>query len=378
MILMKIRNIKSFLVHPSATKGSWVVSKNWLLIKVETDEGIEGWGEAFTLKDRERSINQYVADLTRYLLGRNPFHIKNFTQMVYDKFAERRGSVDLFCAVSGIEQALWDIVGKSLDTPVYNLLGGPCRDKIRVYANGWTRGAKTPEEMGQRAIEVVKLGFSAIKCYPFLNNEDERAAVENVRAIREAVGPDVDILVDVWRRPEPLQAVRAARMLEEFDVFWYEEPVPSENLDVLAEVRHAIDLPVVTGECLYTKFDFRQALEKRAADILNPDVGSCGGILQLKEISAMAEPYYVLISPHNYNSTTMALAATVQVAAVIPNFLIAEYFVSFSEVGNAISMDPLKVEGGYISLPTIPGLGLEINEEALKNYSFQEFPPRGW
>jgi galactonate dehydratase len=167
-------------------------------------------------------------------------------------------------------------------------------------------------------------------------------------------------------------------MLEEFDVFWYEEPVPSENLDVLAEVRHAIDLPVVTGECLYTKFDFRQALEKRAADILNPDVGSCGGILQLKEISAMAEPYYVLISPHNYNSTTMALAATVQVAAVIPNFLIAEYFVSFSEVGNAISMDPLKVEGGYISLPTIPGLGLEINEEALKNYSFQEFPPRGW
>jgi galactonate dehydratase len=375
---MKIRNIKGFLVHPSTTKGSWTVSKNWLLIKVETDEGIEGWGEAFTLKDRERSINQHVADLTRYLLGRNPFHIKNFTQMVYDKFAERRGSVDLFCAVSGIEQALWDIVGKSLDTPVYNLLGGPCRDKIRVYANGWTRGAKTPEEMGQRAIVVVKLGFSAIKCYPFLNNEDERAAVENVRAIRQAVGPDVDILVDVWRRPEPLQAVRAARMLEEFDVFWYEEPVPSENLDVLAEVRHAIDLPVVTGECLYTKFDFRQALEKRAADILNPDVGSCGGILQLKEISAMAEPYYVLISPHNYNSTTMALAATVQVAAVIPNFLIAEYFVSFSEVGNAISMDPLKVEGGYISLPTIPGLGLEINEEALKNYSFQEFPPRGW
>jgi galactonate dehydratase len=135
---------------------------------------------------------------------------------------------------------------------------------------------------------------------------------------------------------------------------------------------------VVTGECLYTKFEFREVLEKRAADILNPDVGCCGGILELKEISAMAEPYYVSIAPHNYNSTTMALAATIQVAAVIPNFLITEYFINFSEVGDAISMNPLRVEEGYIRLPTTPGLGLEINEEALKNYSFQEFPPREW
>jgi galactonate dehydratase len=375
---MKITDIKSFLVHPSSTEGKWPVTKNWLLIKVETDEGVEGWGEAFALKDRERSINQHVVELTRYLSGRNPFHIKPFTQMVYDKFSERRGGVDLFCAVSGIEQALWDIVGKSLNAPVYNLLGGPCRDRIRVYANGWARGAKTPVEIAQRAVEIVKLGFSAIKWYPFRDTEDERAAVESVRAVREAVGPDVDILVDVWRPPDRMQAVRGARMLEEFEVFWYEEPVPSENLDVLAEVRHAINLPVVTGECLYTKFEFREVLEKRAADILNPDVCCCGGILELKEISAMAEPYYVSISPHNYNSTTIALAATIQVAAVIPNFLITEYFVNFSEVGDAISMNPLRVEGGYIRLPTTPGLGLEINEEALKNYSFQEFPPREW
>lgn len=167
-------------------------------------------------------------------------------------------------------------------------------------------------------------------------------------------------------------------MLEEFNIFWYEEPVPSENLDILSELRRSINLPVVTGECLYTKFDFREVLEKRAADILNPDVGSCGGILELKEISAMAEPYYVLISPHNYNSTTIALAATIQVAAVIPNFIITEYFVSFSEIGNAISVNPLKVEEGYIRLPTTPGLGLEINEAILKDYSFQEFPLRRW
>ena len=196
-------------------------------------------------------------------MGWNPFNIKNFTQIVYDKFADRRGSVDLFCAVSGIEQALWDIVGKSLNVPVYNLLGGPCRDKIRVYANGWATGAKTPDEIPQRAVEIVKLGFSAIKLYPFRDTEDERTAVESVRAVRKAVGPDVDILVDVWRRPNPAQAVRRARMLAEFEVFWYEEPVPSENVDVLAEVRHAINLPVVTGECLYTKFEFREVLQKR-------------------------------------------------------------------------------------------------------------------
>jgi galactonate dehydratase len=365
---VKITDIKSFLVHPSSTEGKLPVTKNWLLIKVETDEGVEGWGEAFSLKDRERGTNQHVADLTRYLLGWNPFHIKNFTQMVYDKFADRRGSVDLFCAVSGIEQALWDIVGKSLNAPVYNLLGGPCRDKIRVYANGWARGAKTPDEIALWAVEIVKLGFSAIKLYPFRDTEDERTAVESVRAVRKAVGPDVDILVDAWRPPNPVQAVRRARMLEEFEVFWYEEPVPSENVDVLAEVRHAINLPVVTGECLYTKFEFREVLEKRAADILNPDVCCCGGILELKEIAAMAEPYYVSIAPHNYNSTTIALAATIQVAAVIPNFLITEYFVNFSEVGDAISINPLRVEEGYIRLPTTPGLGLEINEKALKDY----------
>jgi galactonate dehydratase len=350
------------------------------LVKLETDEGVEGWGEAGTLKDRERSIAQNVASLTPYLLGENPFHINRFIQMVYEKFQEGRGSVELFCAMSGVEQALWDIVGKSLNTPVYNLLGGPCREKIRVYASGWTRGVNTPEELAQRATEAVKLGFTALKLYPLLPSSGKKGgewtAVENVRRVRDAVGPDIDILIDFWRRPAPLQAIRVARMLEDCNVFWFEEPVPSENLDVLAKVRHSINLPVVTGECLYTKFEFRELLEKNAADILNPDVCTCGGILQLREIAVMAEPHYISIAPHNFNSTTMGLAAIVQVAAVIPNFLIAEYFVNTSEFGNAVSVDPLKVEAGYIKVPTRPGLGIEIIEEALKDYPFREFPPR--
>lgn len=384
---MKITAIKNFLVHPynpqNTPQSGLIGVKNWLLVKVETDEGITGWGEAYTMADRDRNIAQHISELTRYLVGKDPFHIKHFTQMVYNDFAGRRGAFDLFCAMSSIEQALWDIVGKRLDTPVYNLLGGPCRNKIRVYANGWFGGVSTPEELALRAMEIVKAGFTALKFYPFprpfrlfISKEDEMVAVDKVRAVREAVGPDIDILIDAWRSVAPRHAIQVAKMMEEFNPFWYEEPVPSENLDALAEVRRAIRLPVVTGETLYAKAAFREVLEKRAADILNPDVASCGGILELKEIAAMAEPYYVAVAPHNYNSTTIALAATIQVAAIIPNFLITEYYVNFAEPGNTISVNPFKVEEGYIKLPTTPGLGLEINEEALKKYSYREFPAR--
>ena len=375
---MRITDLKSFLLRPTPPRRGWNVSKHLLLVKVETDEGIVGWGEAFTLGDREKNIAQNITNLSRYLIGRNPFHIKEFTQWACNGFSEGRPALELFCAMSGIEQALWDIVGKRLNTPVYNLLGGPCRDRIRVYANGWTSGAKTAKEMADRAAEVVGMGFNAIKLYPFQNDEPEQAIAENVRAVREAVGPKVDILIDVWRRPDPFKAIRVARMIEEFHVFWYEEPVPSENLDLLAEVRRSINLPVVTGECLYTKFAFREVLEKRAADILNPDVASCGGILALKEIAAMAEPYYVQVSPHNYNSTAVGLAATLQASAVIPNFVITEYFINFQDTGDAITINPFKVEEGYIRLPSSPGLGIDIDQEALKDFAFQEFPLRKW
>jgi len=375
---MRIVDLQSFLLRPSPPRGGWNVSKHLLLVRVDTDEGIVGWGEAFTLGDREQNIAHNVTNLRRYLVGKNPFHIREFTRWARDIFSEGRPALELFCAMSGIEQALWDILGKSLNTPVYNLLGGPCRDRIRVYANGWTAGARTAKEMADRAVAVAGMGFNAIKLYPFQNDESEQAIAANIRAVREAVGPTVDLLIDVWRRPEPTKAIRVAKMIEELHVFWYEEPVPSENLDLLAEVRRSIRLPVVTGECLYTRFDFRRVLEKRAADILNPDVGSCGGILELTEIAAMAEPYYVQMSPHNYNSTAVGLAATLQASAVIPNFVITEYFINFQDTGDAITTHPFKVEEGCIRLPTAPGLGIDINQDALKDYAYQEFPMRKW
>lgn len=371
---MKITGARTFLVDPGG-------GKNWLFVKVETDAGIHGWGECYTQSDRDRTIEAHVHQLAHYLIGRDPHEIKHFTFSAYHDFAAKRGAMEFYCAVSGLEQALWDIVGKELGTPVYNLLGGPCRDRIRVYANGWDGG--TPREMGERARQLVGQGFTAMKFDPFpgpwrthISRDDERAAVERVRAVREAVGPEVELLIEVHRRLAPMHAIRVARMLEEFQPFWYEEPVSARNVDALAEVRRAISLPVVTGEELYTKAEFREVLEKRAADILNPDVCNCGGILELKEIAAMAEPYFVTISPHNYNSTAVGLAATLHVCAAIPNFLITEYFVNFTARGDAISKPPICVENGYIPLPTAPGLGIELDEEALARHPYRERPLR--
>ena len=198
----------------------------------------------------------------------------------------------------------------------------------------------------------------------------------NVRAVREAVGPDVEILIEVHRRLAPIYAVRVARMMEEFDPFWYEEPVSSRNMPGLAAAKRQITIPVVTGEELYTKAEFRPVFEQGAADIINPDICNCGGILELKEIAAMAEAYSVAVSPHNYNSTTVGLAATAHLCAVIPNFLITEYFVNFEPIGKEISTGTLVAENGYLTLPTAPGLGIDIDEAALARYAYQPFRQR--
>ena len=220
---MKVTAVKTFLVHPG-------VGKNWLFVKLETDEGLHGWGEAYTQSDRDTAIEAHIHQLARYVVGWSPFEIKRFTHMAYEDWATKRGGIDFFCAVSGIEQALWDLAGKAVEQPVYDLLGGPCRDRIRVYANGWTGGARTPQELGARAQEVVQRGFTALKFDPFpgpwrlyVTRAEELAAIERVRAVREAVGPEVEILVEVHRRLAPMHAIRVARMIEEFNPYWYEE-----------------------------------------------------------------------------------------------------------------------------------------------------------
>ena len=373
---MKITDIRYHLIHPGR-------GKNLCFVKIDTDEGIHGWGECYTQADRDVQITAHIDMLKRYLVGRDPTNIKHFMQMVYDDFAGRRGAMDLWCAVSGLEHAMWDILGKVSGQPVYKLLGGPVRDKIRVYANGWGGGGWDSADLADRASQIVESGFTALKFDPipgpwrtFVSKEIERQSIENVRAVRQAVGKDVDILVEMHRRLAPMHAVKIAQGIEEYEPFWYEEPVLAENIDALASAKQNINIPVVTGEELYTKFEFREVFEKQAADIINPDVCNVGGILELKEIAAMAEPYFVVVSPHNYNSTTLGLAATVNASATMPNFLITEYFVNFEELGKDIATTPFEVENGYINLPESPGLGIDLDEESLAKYPYQEFPKR--
>jgi galactonate dehydratase len=290
--------------------------------------------------------------------------------------------MDFYCAISGIEHALWDIVGKACNQPVYNLLGGRARDKVRVYANGWGEGGGI-DKVVENAKKVVGMGFTALKFDPFpspwrtfIDRKQEQAAIDKVAAVREAVGPDVDILVEVHRRLAPMHAIRVAREIERYNPFWYEEPTLAENIPALAETKRQINIPVVTGEELYTKHEFREVFERRAADIINPDICNCGGILELKEIAAMAEPYDIVVSPHNYNSVTAGLAASLQVCAHIPNFLILEFFVNFMATAAQVQRNPFVPRDGYLSLTTGPGLGLDIDEEALARFSYQQFPPR--
>ncbi len=366
---MKIVSVRCFPVDPGFR------GRTWLFVKVCTDAGVHGWGEAYTLRGRDSAIVGQIAELGEACVGRSPFDIKHFLQTVHDDFGQRRSSFDLYCAQSAIEQALWDIIGKACGQPVHNLLGGKCREKIRVYANGWSDQCTQPPEYAEAAVSVVARGFSAIKLSPLpgawrthVPRQHERHVVAVVEAVRNAVGPEVDILLDMLRRLSPGSARRVGNALEPYDLYWYEEPCAAENVDAIAEVRRQVPIPVVTGETLYGKAAFVPVLEKRAADILNPDVCNVGGILELKEIAAMAEPYFVAVSPHNFNSTTVALNATVHAGAVMPNFTLTEYYLPFAEFAANICPAQLLPTNGWIDLPGSPGLGIDLDEAVLERY----------
>lgn len=373
---MKIVSIEGLPVH-----SGW--RKNFVFVRIAVDAGVVGWGEAYSQYDRDRAIVAQVEELGRYLIGRDPFHIRHIMQIAFDDYAQRRGSLEFHCAASGIEQALWDIVGKVTQQPVYNLLGGPCRSRVRVYANGWSYRMQSPEDYARAAESVRTRGFTAMKLDPlpgpwrtFIPKDHIDRAVKVMGAVRKAVGADVDLLVDVHRRLAPMHAIALAHALGEFEPYWLEEPCQSENIEALAEVRRSSRIPVVTGEALLTRAGFRPIFRARAVDVINPDVANCGGILELMYIAAAAEAEAIAISPHNYNSTTMGLSATVHASACMPNFIITEYFLPFEELGQRLCPNALRPVEGYIELPEGPGLGLIVDEAAVRAAIGKQFPAR--
>ena len=374
---VKVIKAECLPVHPG-----W--RKNLIFIRIELEDGTVGWGESYSQYDRDPAIAAQANELLRYLVGRDVFNIRYFCQIAFDDYAQRRSSLEFWSALSGIEMAMWDAVGKLTQQPVYRLLGGKCREKIRVYANGWGYKLATPDDYARAAEKVVAQGYTALKFDPlprpwrtYIPKEHIRKGVEVVKAIRDAVGPDVDMLIDLHRRLAPVHAIEFAQRVQPLEPYWIEEPCQKENMAAIAEVRAKTTIPVVTGEALYGRADFLPAFRQRAADIINPDVSNCGGILELLLIAAQAESEMVAVSPHNYNSTLLSLSATVHASACMPNFTITEYFLPFEQFSQSVAHNALKPVNGYITLPDAPGLGLDINESVLRAAPAKAYPLRG-
>ena len=341
---------------------------NWLFIKIETDAGITGWREAST-ENRETSVRAEVTELAKGLLGRNPMQIEKIWLAIHRGAYWSGGAVSM-SALAGIDQALWDIKGKALGVPVYELLGGKVRDRLRTYANGWfKRGTTDPAEGAAAALGMVEMGYDAIKWDPFhrgsqmLTREVEEAAFANIAKIRDAVGPDVDLCIEAHGRFNMASAVRVGQRLEEFRPFFYEEPILHDNPDAMAEVARAVRVPIACGERLLTRWEFRPLLERNCVRIIQPDICHAGGISELKKIANMAEAYYVGVQLHN-SAGPIGTLASIHFDASTPNFAIQEFFPPYLARYNQLLTHPIEVDAGRLIVPDRPGLGGDINEAA--------------
>ena len=361
---MRIRSVETLVVDGGM--------RNWVFVLVDTDEGLRGLGEA-TLEGKSETVVGAVSDLARLVVGRDPARIQHLWQAMY-RHSFWRGGPALMSALSGIEQALWDIAGKAAGRPVYALLGGACRDRIPLYANG-PRGEE-PAEYAASARAIVESGFTALKVAPVEatlpvdSSRTVRAAAAVVAAIREEVGADVAIGVDVHGRLSPAMAIRLARELEPLDIWFLEEPVLPENAAALADVARATSIPVATGERLFTKWGFREVVEQRAAALLQPDVSHCGGIFEARLIAALGELCYAGFAPHNPLSPVNTVASA-HVAMAAPNFVALEWVVDNPAWTLAVLTEPLAIAGGVLELHAGPGLGIELDLDVCSAHPYR-------
>lgn len=363
---MKVTNVRTFAVDCFRT--------NWVFVKVYTDEGVDGIGEA-TLEYKEKALIGAVEHIKDYLIGKNPFHIEAHWHNIY-RDAYWRGGAVLMSALSAVEMALWDILGKHLGVPVYQLMGGKVHDEVRIYVNGWFAGAKTPKEFGEKAKAAMQKGITAMKWDPFgksyleISNKELNTALECVAEVRAAVGDSVDLLIEGHGRFNIPTGIQIAKELEQFHPMFFEEPVPPDNLDALKAVRDKSPVAISAGERLYTRWDYKRMFDLMAADYIQPDISHAGGIMELKKIAAEAECRYIPFAPHN-PSGPVANAATLQLAASCPNFCILEIMYSDVEYRKDITTECLKYKNGFMKIPDRPGLGIEINEEECLRHPYQ-------
>ena len=379
---MKITEIKIYRVS--------IGGRNPVLVQIFTDTGLSGVGEAAVAYGTGApAAAAMVKELAEnFVLGKDPFNIEALWSEMYDHtFWAKGGGSILFAGISAIEQALWDIKGKALGVPVYEMLGGKIRDRVRVYANGWSFRANKPSEFAREAERVLKDGYTALKLYPLatpvldthghirhvprrsIDRAAEDLAVARVKAVRSAVGPKVDLMLDVSAELTTDAIIRLARKVEDQDIMFLEEPVDPSCPEALKKVSEQVHIPIAAGERLYTRYGFRRILELQAVDVVQPDIGNTGGIMEAKKIAAMAEVYNMRVQPHNCASP-VSTAAALQLDACIPNFLIQELYPyrvpeHFQIVDHAPELD---VKDGFLPVHSRPGLGVELVEKRVKPF----------
>ena len=357
-------------VTPMVLGTEW---RNLTIVKVETDDGLVGVGECRALNRTDGVLGYLSEAAPRYVIGEDPFNVERLVARMFREDFGRAGEI-IMTVIALVEVACWDIIGKALNQPVYRLLGGAVRDNIKGYANGWYTGERTAEEFHAAAKRVLAKGYKALKFDPFgagfyeMERAEKNYVIGLVEAVRDAVGPDVEILIEMHGRFNPVTAVEFARELARFKPSWLEEPVPPENLAAQKKAADAIaplGIPVATGERLHTMYEYRELFELQACDIIQPDITHFGGILNTKKLAAWAEAYYVLIAPHNVGGP-ISTAAALNLAACTPNFKIQEHFNDFAEayVKEAAPGNP-EIEDGYFALPTGPGLGVTLDEDVV-------------
>ncbi|WP_326697337.1 mandelate racemase/muconate lactonizing enzyme family protein [Streptomyces sp. NBC_01754] len=352
--------------------------RNLTYVQVHTDEGLTGVGETRMLGHTDALVGYLREASVNHVTGSDPFAVEDLVRrMKYGDFG-RAGEI-VMSGVSVVEMACWDIKGKALGVPVWQLLGGRVTDRVKAYANGWYTTERTPEAYHKAARAVVERGYRALKIDPFgtghleLGQEETRYAVSLIEAVRDAIGPDTELMLEMHGRFSPATAVRVAREMAPFAPAWLEEPVPPENLKALAKVAEKVDQPIATGERIHDRIEFRELFESQAADIVQPDVGHIGGILEARKLAATAETHYVTVAPHNVGGSVLT-AASLQLAGCTPNFKILEHFNDFADadikkvVKGAPQVDPAT---GCFPLPEAPGLGVELDVEAAAEFPQQ-------
>ena len=359
--------VTHFDVYP--VNAHW---RTWVFVRLGTDSGLTGWGES-TLVFGDAAVLGALEDLREFVIGIDPLRIQDFWATRFYRTIFHGPS--FYSAIAGVEHALWDITGKALGVPVYKLIGGAVRERVRLYANTWFIGARTPDEYAERASTVTAMGWDAVKFDPLpgsmlaASRRELRHAVEKVRAVREAVGPDVDVLIECHGRLSPESAIRFADAIVEYRPLWIEEPVPAHNPRSTRKVRAHSRVPIATGERLATRWQYRELLDLQAADIIQPDMTQVGGLLEAKRVAEMAALHGVQVAPHCPRGP-IATAVGLHCALSTPNFLILEYPTDLGGVTwrQELIEAPEQIEDGHMTAPTAPGLGVELKESELRKH----------